>query len=259
MDRSAQCASSMTSSTGLVSASCSSRMSTCSNSRARASPGVLGRGRLTELGQQPGQLPGRAAGQQVGDPGRAQIPDQLTEHGGERGERQAVRRPAPGSRRPAPGRPRPRDRAANSASSRDLPTPASPADQDGRRVTAARLGQRGAEHGSWPDRPTSTDSTCSSPPACQLSGAAPGRPVTRPPTGEPNRITFPSGSVCAPSRSRYSIGLSRPGLAADARAAPLRVQCVGVPDVQVRLGAVLVPGSGWAARCSPVPSRLAKP
>jgi len=40
--------------------------------------------------QQPGQLPGRTAGQQLRHPGGAQVADELTERRGERGEWQAV-------------------------------------------------------------------------------------------------------------------------------------------------------------------------
>ena len=48
-------------------------------------------GGVTELRQQPGQLPAAAAGQQRGHAGRAEIAHELAEHGGEGGERQAVR------------------------------------------------------------------------------------------------------------------------------------------------------------------------
>jgi hypothetical protein len=51
---------------------------------------VLRPGGLTELRQQPGQLPGRAARQQLGHPSSAQIPDEFAEHRGERDERQAI-------------------------------------------------------------------------------------------------------------------------------------------------------------------------
>ena len=52
---------------------------------------VIRPGGLTELRQQPGQLPGRAAGQQPGHPGGAEVAHELAKHRGERGERQAVR------------------------------------------------------------------------------------------------------------------------------------------------------------------------
>jgi hypothetical protein len=52
--------------------------------------GIVRAGGLAELRQQPGQLPGRAARQQLGHPGHAQIPDEIPEHRGERGECQAV-------------------------------------------------------------------------------------------------------------------------------------------------------------------------
>ena len=48
-------------------------------------------GRGAEFRQQPGQLRAAAAGQQAGHAGRAEIAHELAEHGGERGERQAVR------------------------------------------------------------------------------------------------------------------------------------------------------------------------
>ena len=43
-----------------------------------------------ELRQQPGELPGRAARQEFGYPGGAEITDELAKHRGKRGERQAV-------------------------------------------------------------------------------------------------------------------------------------------------------------------------
>ena len=51
---------------------------------------VTGPGWLTELREQPGQLPGRAAGQQRGDAVHAEITSQIAEHRGEGGEGQAV-------------------------------------------------------------------------------------------------------------------------------------------------------------------------
>ena len=47
-------------------------------------------GGLTELRQQPGQLPGRAARQHPGDPGGTEITHELAKHRGKRGEREAV-------------------------------------------------------------------------------------------------------------------------------------------------------------------------
>ncbi len=49
------------------------------------------RGGLAELGQQPGQLPGRTAGQQLRDAIGAEVADKLPQHRRERGERQAIR------------------------------------------------------------------------------------------------------------------------------------------------------------------------
>ena len=53
--------------------------------------GVICPGRLAELRQQPGQLPGRAARQQLSDRGGAEVTHEPAEHRGKRGERQAVR------------------------------------------------------------------------------------------------------------------------------------------------------------------------
>jgi hypothetical protein len=52
---------------------------------------IIRPGRLAELRQQPGQLPGRAARQQLSDRGGAQVTHEPAEHRGKRGERQAVR------------------------------------------------------------------------------------------------------------------------------------------------------------------------
>ena len=81
--------------------------------------------RLAELRQQPGQLPGAAAGQQLGDPSapRSRTSSRSTAVNGANG-----RPSAPSSRQPpmSTRAPAPRDRSANSLTSRDLPTPASP-------------------------------------------------------------------------------------------------------------------------------------
>ena len=172
-------------------------------------PGVLGRGRLTELGQQPGQLPGRAAGQQVGDTGRAQVPDQLAEHGGERGERQAVRAQLqaaagqyPGAVAAGPG--------GELGQQPGFADASLPADQDGRRVTVARLGQRGGQRGQL-GGPADQHGTrhahyhqhASFPRRAGPAAEPAGHPSS---AGEPKRIRFPSGSVCDPSRNPYSVG-----------------------------------------------------
>ena len=91
MDWSAQCMSSMTSTTGPVSARRSRTRSICSNSRARASPASSGPAGVPNSGSSRASSRAAAAGQQAGHPGRAEIAHELAEHGGEGGERQAVR------------------------------------------------------------------------------------------------------------------------------------------------------------------------
>ena len=107
---------------------------------------VTARGRLAELRQQPGQFPGRAAGQQGGDAVGAEITDQLAQHGRERGERQAVHAElqAPSGQHACALAPGPLPELAYQAG---LADPGLPADQDRGRVAAARLGQCGIQHG----------------------------------------------------------------------------------------------------------------
>ncbi len=52
---------------------------------------VVRPGGLAEFWQQPGQLSGGTAGQQLGHPGGAEVTHELAQHGGERSERQAIR------------------------------------------------------------------------------------------------------------------------------------------------------------------------
>ena len=115
-------------------------------------------GGSTELRQQPGQFPAAAARQQRGHACRSEITHQLAQHGGEGGERQALRAEfqAAADQYPAPA---PRDRSANSMISRDFPTPASPPTitVDGPPRTAPASAVSSAASG--PERPTSTGLT----------------------------------------------------------------------------------------------------
>ena len=66
-------------------------MSTCSNSRARASPASSGPAGSPNSGSSRASSRADAAGQQPGHPGGAKVTHEPAEHGGERRERQAVR------------------------------------------------------------------------------------------------------------------------------------------------------------------------
>ncbi len=102
-------------------------------------------GGLTELREEPGELPGPATGQQRGDAVRAEITDQLAEHRGERGERQAVHAEfhAPPGQHPHALAAAPFGEVADQAG---LADPRLAADQHGGRVAPARLRQRRVQH-----------------------------------------------------------------------------------------------------------------
>ena len=136
----------MASTIGAVSASRSSSTSTCSNSRARASPGVDGGQRLAQLGQQPGQLADGPARQQPGQPVGTQLPHQVPQHGGERRERQPV---GPSSRQPPVSTrvPAPCSAAVNSLEQPGLTHPGLAADEHGGGRAVAHRGQRRPQRG----------------------------------------------------------------------------------------------------------------
>ena len=108
--------------------------------------GFVGTGRGAELGEQPGQFPAAAAGQQGGHPGRPEVAHELAEHGGEGSERQAL-----GAEFQAAAGQHPRPRAAGTLGElpdqTGLPHPGLAADQHGRRPAPGRLGQRGLQRG----------------------------------------------------------------------------------------------------------------
>jgi hypothetical protein len=89
---------------------------------------VAARVGLAELGQQPGQLPRGPAGQHGRHRIRAHLVHEVAQHRGERGERQPVRAQleAPPVSTLAPAGADPWTARPNSATSLDLPTPASP-------------------------------------------------------------------------------------------------------------------------------------
>ena len=123
----------------------SSRMSSCSNSLARASPRHPA-GRALRIPEQPGQLPSRFARQQRSHPCCAELTHERAEHGGERRERQAVRAEleAAAQQHPSTRGARPGGELGHQAG---LPHPGLPADHDGGRAAAAHLTQRRLQHG----------------------------------------------------------------------------------------------------------------
>ena len=107
---------------------------------------VVRTGRLAELGQQPGQLPGRAARQQLGNAVGAQVADQLAQHRGEGGERQAVcaEFQAATGQHPGAGAAGPLGELAHQPGLADARLAA---DEDRGRAAVARLRQGGVQRG----------------------------------------------------------------------------------------------------------------
>ena len=154
MAGSAQCTSSMTSSTGCRSASLSSSASSSSNSRARAVAGSAPDGGAPNSGSSPASSPAACPGSSAATSAvpRSRTSSRSAAPNGAYGKLAVLSSTHP----PASTSERSRTRAANSPASLDLPTPASPPSSTVRGVPTAASWNAPANAASSPSRPANT-------------------------------------------------------------------------------------------------------